>query len=56
MQILIEESIRLIGYAMLRLVTWGAYKGGTSEDCLREGAFGLVLIVAVTFVVYTIAA
>ena len=56
MEVLIEESIRLLGYAMLRVVTWGTYKGGTNEDRLREGAFGLVLIVAVTFVVYTIAA
>ena len=56
MQILIEESIRLIGYATLRVVTWGAYKGGTSEDHLLEGAFGLVLVIATTFVVYTIAA
>ena len=51
MQILIEEAIRWLGYGILRVVTAGRYVGGSSGDRVREGAFGLVLIALVTYVV-----
>lgn len=50
MQALIEELVRWIGYAVLRLVTLGRYAGGTSNDHLLEGALGLALIALVTYV------
>ena len=49
MQELIEEAIRWLGYGALRLVTVGRYVGGGSSDRLCEGAFGLVLIALVTY-------
>ena len=50
MQELIGELVRWLGYLALRVVTLGRYAGGTSGDELREGAFGLVLIALVTYV------
>jgi hypothetical protein len=50
MEGLIEELIRWLGYAVLRIVTLGRYAGGTSNDHLREIALGLVLIALVTYV------
>ena len=50
MEVLIEELIRWLGYAVLRIVTLGRYAGGTSNDHLREIALGLVLIALVTYV------
>ena len=47
---LIEELVRWVGYAVLRIVTLGRYAGGTSSDHLREGALGLVLIALVTYI------
>ena len=55
MEVVIEELIRWVGYAVLRIATLGRYAGGTSSDHLREGALGLVLIALVTYVVYTAA-
>ena len=52
MQDVIEELIRGIGYGVLRLVTWGRYRGGRPTDRLFEGALGLGLILASAFVVY----
>ena len=49
-QALIEELVRWIGYAVLRIVTLGRYAGGTSNDQLLEGALGLALIALVTYV------
>ena len=49
MQEVLEELVRWIGYAVLRLVTLGRYKGGGREDRLREGALGLGLLAAVTY-------
>ena len=54
MQELIAELIRWLGYLVLRIVTLGRYAGGKTDDELREGAFGLVVIAAVMFAVYTI--
>ena len=50
MQILIEELVRWVGYAVLRVVTLGRYTGGTSSDHLLEGALGLALIALITYV------
>lgn len=52
MQDLIEEAIRWIGYAVLRVVTFGRYRGGTEADRLPEGAVGLAAIALIAYVGY----
>ena len=56
MQELLAELVRWLGYLVLRMITLGRYVGGKTSDEIPEGAFGLAVIVAVTFVVYTLAA
>jgi len=51
MQELIGELVRWAGYLVLRIVTLGRYTGGAAGDELPEGAFGLVMIAFVTYVV-----
>jgi hypothetical protein len=54
MQQLIEELIRGVGYVVLRLATFGRYRGGGETDRLAEGAIGFGLILAAGFVFYTL--
>ena len=55
MQGIIEELIRGVGYAALRLVTVGRYRGG-DDSRLAEGAIGFGLVVVVAYVVYVLGA
>lgn len=54
MQVLIEEAIRWIGYVVLRLLTFGRYRGGSEADRLPGGAVGLAAIAVVVYVSYTV--
>jgi hypothetical protein len=56
MQEVVEELIRWIGYAALRVVTLGRYRGGTMNDRLPEGAAGLGVIMAVIYFTYRLSA
>jgi hypothetical protein len=55
MQSLIEELIRWFGHYTLRLITWGRYTGGREADRLIEGAIGLIVIAAASYVFYAFA-
>ena len=54
MQTIIEEVIRWLGYAALRVVTLGRYRGGREDDRLPEGALGFGVIVVVASVIYAV--
>ena len=55
MQSLIEDLIRWFGYYTLRFITWGRYPGGREADRLVEGAIGLSVIAAASYVFYAVA-
>jgi hypothetical protein len=44
MQTLIEETIRVVGYVVLRALSLGRYRGGKESDRLAEGALGLTTL------------
>jgi hypothetical protein len=53
-QDVLQEIIRWLGWAALKLLTLGRYRGGLPADMLAEGAIGFALIVAVgIMLVYT---
>lgn len=50
---IIEEGVRGVGLAVLKLVTLGRYRLGSGEpQRLVEGAVGLVVIAAVLAAIY----
>jgi len=53
LQGVIEELIRGVGYAALRLVTVGRYRGG-EDSRLVEGAIGFGLVVVVAWIIYAL--
>lgn len=53
MQALIEETIRLVGYVVLRALSLGRYRGGKENDRLAEGALGLATLAVATSVALT---
>ena len=54
MQGIIEELLRWIGYAALRVLTFGRYRGGAEEDRLAEGAIGLAIVLLIAYVGYAV--
>jgi hypothetical protein len=56
MQLLIEAIIefvpRAIGWAVLKLVTLGRYRGWGHDDLLLEGGVGLVVIAGISLAVF----
>ena len=54
MQGVIEELVRWFGYAALRVLTFGRYRGGTEEDRVAEGAIGLAIVLLIAYVVYAV--
>ena len=54
MQEIIEEVIRWFGYGTLKLATFGFYHGGRPHDELVEGAVGLGIIIASTYLFYVL--
>lgn len=51
-QDVIEFVPRLIGWAFLKVVTLGRYRGFRQNDLLLEGGLGLALIAAACFLGY----
>ena len=49
---LILEAPRGVGWAVLKVVTLGRYRGFRDGDVLVEGSLGLVTIAACCFLVY----
>ena len=49
---LILEAPRGVGWAVLKVVTLGQYRGFRDGDVLVEGSLGLVTIAASCFLVY----
>ena len=54
MQLLIEESIRGLGWIALKLATLGRYRGGREQDRLSEGAIGFGIVVGSAVLFYTL--
>ena len=54
MQGIIEEVIRWFGYGMLKLATFGFYRGGQPQDELAEGAVGLGIMIGSTYLFYVL--
>lgn len=56
MQAIIEGIVefvpRAVGWAVLKLVTLGRYRGFRQEDLLVEGGIGLAAIAGLCFVAY----
>ena len=52
MQGIVEELVRLVGYAILRVVSLGRYEGSAHTDRLSEGAVGLGVIVGFAYLIY----
>jgi hypothetical protein len=51
-QAILEEVIRGVGWAMLKLISFGRHKSDNVGAPVVEGALGLVLIAAATWLVY----
>lgn len=49
---IIENSIQAIGWCVLKVVTFGRYRGFESEDMLREGAAGLATLAILGGTIY----
>lgn len=54
MQIIIEEAVRWVGYATLRVVSLGRYRGGTEDDRFAEGAVGFFVVVGIAYIAYAV--
>jgi hypothetical protein len=52
MQSVVEFIPRAIGWACLKLLTLGRYRGFRQEDLLLEGGFGLAVIAALCITGY----
>lgn len=53
MQAVIEETIRLVGLVLLRVLSLGRYRGGKETDRLAEGALGLATLAVATYMALT---
>lgn len=54
MQDIIEELLRLVGYATLKIGTLGRYRGGDQHGRLPEGAIGLGVLVGLGYLSYAV--
>lgn len=54
MQGVVEELLRWLGYAALRVLTFGRYRGGAEEDRLGEGAIGLAIVLLIAYIAYAV--
>jgi hypothetical protein len=55
-EILIEGGLRTVGWAALKIVTLGRYRGFQSDDLVVEGAVGLATLLAIGYAIYRVAA
>ena len=51
-EIIIEYGFQSVGWAVLKVVSLGRYKGFTSDDLLSEGALGFMTVLAVGYGIY----
>ncbi len=49
---IIEYGLQSVGWAAMKIVTLGRYRGFKSDDMLREGALGLAIVLAVGYTIY----
>jgi hypothetical protein len=56
LQVIVEgmlyEVPRVVGWAVLKLITLGRYRGSGPEDILVEGGIGLAAILGVSLAAY----
>jgi hypothetical protein len=49
---IVESGLRVVGWAVLKSLTFGRYRGFQPGDTVREGAVGLAVLAAVGYGVY----
>ena len=49
---IIEYGVQAVGWAVLKGITFGRYRGFQPKDILREGAVGLAAVAAVGYGIY----
>jgi hypothetical protein len=49
---IVEYGFQGVGWAVLKVVTLGRYRGFESDDMLREGALGLLTVLAAGYAIY----
>jgi hypothetical protein len=52
MQEILDELVRWTGYAALRLVTFGLYRGGGTDEVVLEAAVGIVVVAGLLYLTY----
>jgi hypothetical protein len=51
-EVIIESGLQAVGWAVLKVLTFGRYRGFQTEDMLREGALGLLTLGVAGYVAY----
>lgn len=51
-EVIVEQGFQTVGWAVLKVVTFGRYQGYTEEDRLPEGALGFAVVLAVAYGIY----
>ena len=51
-EVIIENGFQAIGWAVLKIVTLGRYRGFTPDDMLLEGALGLATVLVAGYGIY----
>ncbi len=51
-EVIVEQGFQAVGWAVLKVVTFGRYQGYTREDLLPEGALGFAVVLAVAYAIY----
>jgi len=51
-EVIIEYGFQSVGWAVMKIVTLGRYRGFKSDDMLTEGALGLATVLAVGYATY----
>lgn len=49
---ILESGLQAIGWAVLKCISFGRYRGFGAQDTLREGAVGLAALAAVGYGAY----
>jgi hypothetical protein len=53
---ILESGLQAIGWAVLKVITFGSYRGFQTADALREGSVGLAVLAAAGYAVVRILA
>ena len=51
-EVVIEYGFQTVGWAVLKVATFGRYQGFRTDDMLREGALGLATVLVVGYAIY----